>query len=251
MYLSHSPTLIIIDDVDHSNQLEALVSPAKDVLDSNSLVVVTSRDKGVLKRWGIDDSFVYELKGLDPQHSTQLFCSHAFHRPRPDAGFEQVVKEFVTACHGLPLSLKVIGALLYGEKNLEIWKAQLSKLSKILPEKIQNTLKISYDSLDKEDKLIFLDTACFFIGKEKDRAIRIWDGSGWHGSLGLQNLQNKCLVEVKVERVWDEFGYWNDAECIRMHDHVRDLGRSLADQEPLRRIWRVAESLSDQSHVRI
>jgi len=49
-HLSHSHALIIIDDVDHTNQLEALVSPAKDVLGSNSLILVTSRDKGVLKR---------------------------------------------------------------------------------------------------------------------------------------------------------------------------------------------------------
>jgi adenylate kinase family enzyme len=247
---SSQKALIILDDVDHIDQLEALISSAKDVLSSSSLIIVTSRNKDVLTSWGIGDLLIYKLEGLNPEQSRELFCSHAFRKPQPVAEFEEVLNELLDACNGLPLSLKVIGSLLYG-KNLEYWKAQLRKISKILPEDIQNTLKISYDSLDEEEKLIFLDIACFFIGERKDTAIRIWDGSGWEGSLGLQNLQNKCLVEVKVESVWGEFGAnSSDAECIRMHDHVRDLGRSLADQEPLRRIWRVAESLSDQSHVR-
>jgi Leucine-rich repeat (LRR) protein/adenylate kinase len=249
-HLSHSHALIILDDVDRIDQLDALLplSPAKDVLNFSGLILVTSRYKNVLTRWGIEDRFIYKLEGLNPQHSTELFCQHAFHQSDPVAGFEQVVNEFVDACGRLPLSLKVIGALLYGEKNLEHWKAQLRQISKFLPADIQTRLRISYDSLNEEEKQIFLDTACFFIGKEKDTAIRIWDGSGWEGSLGLQNLQNKCLVEVEVKMGWDVYGH--PRELIKMHDHLRDLGRSLADQEPLRRIWRGAESLSDQSPVR-
>eukprot|EP00253_Pinus_taeda_P008147 PITA_08147 len=249
LLVSASNALMVVDDVDHIDQLEALISPAKDVLGSSSLILVTSRDKGVLTDWGVEDGFIYMLEGLNPQHSTELFCWHAFRKPHAVAGFEQLVNDFLDACKGLPLSLKVIGSLLY-HKNLEYWKAQLRKISKILPEGIQKTLKISYDSLDEEEKQIFIDIACFLIGERKDRAIRIWDGSGWEGSLGLQNLQNKCLVELKVEdvRSW-EIPTKDKAECIRMHDHLRDLGRSLADKEHLRRIWRVTGNRSDPSPV--
>eukprot|EP00253_Pinus_taeda_P034369 PITA_34369 len=240
---------MVVDDVDYIDQLEALISPAKDVLGFSSLILVTSRDKCVLTDWGVEDGFIYMLEGLNPQHSTELFCWHAFRKPHAVAGFEQLVNDFLDACKGLPLSLKVIGSLLY-RKNLQYWKAQLRKISKILPEDIQKTLKISYDSLDEEEKQIFIDIACFLIGERKDRAIRIWDGSGWEGSLGLQNLQNKCLVELKVEdvRSW-EIPTKDKAECIRMHDHLRDLGRSLADKEHLRRIWRVTGNRSDPSPV--
>jgi Cdc6-like AAA superfamily ATPase len=54
-HLSSSHALIILDDVDHIDQLDALLSPAKDVLDSNSLILVTSRHKDVLTSWGIGD----------------------------------------------------------------------------------------------------------------------------------------------------------------------------------------------------
>lgn len=53
------------------------------------------------------------MVGLNLEHSHELFCLHAFHRPSLVAGFEEVVREFLDACQGLSLSIKVIGALLY------------------------------------------------------------------------------------------------------------------------------------------
>ena len=73
-YLKSTPALIILDDVDHSKQLDALLLPAKDVLHSSSLILVTSRDKRVLITSDIAESSIYTLKGLNPQHSEELFC---------------------------------------------------------------------------------------------------------------------------------------------------------------------------------
>jgi hypothetical protein len=127
----------------------------------------------------------------------------------------------------------VFGALLYGKDDLKYWKDQFCKISKV-PD-IQSRLKISYDSLDRQDKHIFLDIACFFLGKDRDTAIKIWEGSGWEGSLGLVNLEKKCLIEIDYKN------------RLRMHDHLRDLGRYLADKEPPgcpRRLWRPPGNLS-------
>jgi len=80
---------------------------------------------------------------------------------------------------------------------------------------------------------MFLDIACFFIGIKSDTAISLWDGSRWEGYVGLRTLQNKCLVEV------------DNQNHIRMHDHLRDLGRDLAEKEPLRggfRMWRPTDN---------
>jgi hypothetical protein len=186
--------------------------PVKDALSSSSLILVTSRNKDVLTSFGIVETSIYKLEGLNPQHSQELFCLHAFGQPHPAAQFQRVVEEFLDACQGLPLSLQVIGALLHGKDDLKYWKEQLHKISKILPEDIQSILKISYDGLDPEEKQIFLDIACFFtreremkrnymeIRPDRDTAIRIWDGSGWNGWLGLRNLQNRCLVDVEWRR---------------------------------------------------
>ena len=230
--LSSKEALIILDNVDHAEQLEALLLPAKDVL-SNSLIIVTSRDKQLLINNDINESAIYKLECLNQQHSQELFCLHALGHPRPMAKFEALVRKFSDACGGLPLSLKVIGALLRGRNDLTHWTDELVKISNILPDDIQSRLKISYDSLDKKDKQIFLDTACFFIGEDKDTAIRICDGSDLYGRQGLLNLENKCLIEVDSEN------------HIIMHDHLRDLGRAIAENESPYRLCRLTDNFLD------
>jgi len=251
-HISSSPALIILDDVDNINQLDALLLPARDVLDSNSLILVTSRDKNVLTSWGIGESSIFKLQGLNRQHSTELFCWHAFHQPRPVERFGEVVNKFVNGCDGLPLSLTVIGALLYGEKDLENWEAQWLRFSNIPPRDIRDRLKISYDSLEEDERQIFLDVACFFIGEDKDTAIRIWNGCGWEGRLCLQKLNNKCLVEFHRKKcsILDPVLEVDGKDCIKMHDNLRDLGRYLAERETSRRLWRRDFNLSPNSAVR-
>eukprot|EP00253_Pinus_taeda_P014484 PITA_14484 len=241
-YLQSCQALVIVDDVDHVKQLDALLLPAKDVLHPRSLILVTSRDKRVLINADITESSIYTLKGLNRQHSRQLFCSHAFGQPHPVVGFDEVVQKFLDSCQGLPLSLKVLGAHMRGINSLTPWKAQLHKISKILPEDIQSRLKISYDGLDEEEKKIFLDIACFFVGEDMDTVVRIWDGSDGEGGLNVGNLQNKCLVEV------------DEKNRIRMHDHLRELGRHLANKDGEIRLWgppdSVLDNLSGQLPVR-
>jgi len=224
--------LIVLDDVDNIKQLDALFSPFKDTIDPGSLILITSRNRDVLRSSGIGDSSIYTMKVLNSEHSRELFCLHAFGQSHPVVEFEAAVKKFLDACIGLPLSLRVLGALLHGNDDLVYWNAQLHKTSEILPDDIGSTLKISYDALDKDEKQIFLDIACFFIGEDRDAAIRIWDGSHWHGLLGLWKLENRCLVEV------------DSKNCLRMHDHVRDLGRDIAENPKYpRRLWRLTDNL--------
>ena len=96
-------------------------------------------------------------------------------------------------------------------------------------------MRISYDSLDEDEKNIFLDIACFLIGENRDTPIRIWNGSGWGGRSGFQTLENRSLVEVGAGNV------------IHMHDHLRDLGRVEAHVLQPLRFWRVDDLLQQSS----
>eukprot|EP01018_Ginkgo_biloba_P022024 Gb_08581 [translate_table: standard] len=215
--------LIVLDDIDHEDQLDALL--LRDVLRCDSLVVVTSRDKGVLIRSQM--SLIYEIKRMKEEHAQELFCGHAFGRPHPAKGFEDLVKKFSSACNGLPLSLKVFGGLLCGKTDIVFWQCQLKKVLEILPDDIKQRLKISYDALEEDEKQLFLDLACFLGGVEKSLVLRIWD---WRGVCGFNTLENKCLVEL------------DDKNCIKMHDHLRDLGRGIANElvESPRCLWNEA-----------
>lgn len=217
--------LIVLDDVNHVDQLEAL-TPMKHLLDPKSLILVTSRDKHVLPRGGILTTSVYPLRGMDRQASREIFCSYAFSQSCPPQGFESVVEAIVDGCNGLPLVLKAFGSLLCGENDLCKWEEVLVRLRNILPGEIQQALKICYDSLAEEEQEIFLDIACFSIGKDRDTWIGIWDESGWKGLVGFQNLMNKHLVEVDTENK------------IVMHDHLSYLGRDMVKDKVPRRFWR-------------
>lgn len=244
MLKKHLPSqeiLLILDDVDKVDQVDALV-PNQTSIHSNSLILITSRDRDVLTRSGVEESSIYKLNGLNEQHSRELFCWHAFRRSYPPPEFEDLSEKFVNACNGLPLSLKVFGALLCGNIDMSFWHQQLDKLLKTLPSEIQERLRISYEALESDEKQMFLDIACFFLGENRDTAITIWNGSGWGGELGFQTLQNKCLVEVVEEVGWNRS--WSK---IRMHDHLRDLGRAEARVSQPLRFWRVDDLLQQSS----
>lgn len=220
--------LIVLDDVDNIEQLDAFLF-TKDSFQRGSIIIVTTRAYDILKIWGI--SSVYKMRSLDPLYAKQLFCWHAFLKSYPADGFEQLVEKFLVVCNGLPLSLKIFGAQLFGEFRIEYWESQLNKIVRILPDDIKQRLKISYDALDDEEKEMFLDTACFFIGQERSSAIEIWNGLGYSGLQSWERLLHKCLVELD-----------NDNQ-IRMHDHLRDLGRNIAHNQIPYRLWVPQQSI--------
>lgn len=235
-YLSSSQILLVLDDIDDVDQLEALLPvEVKNAIDPDSLILITTRKGDVLANSGVEEQLIYTLKGLEPEQARELFCSHAFCNPYPDQSFESLVDDFVKYCQGLPLSLKVIGAHLHGQKKRSHWRAELDKFKRKLPEGIKAILKISYDALEEDEKGIFLDIACFFVGHNKQIAIETWNGSGsgWYGSLGFQCLEKRCLVEV------------DSTNEIHMHDHLRDLGRDIAICSLPHRLWCPKENIVD------
>eukprot|EP00253_Pinus_taeda_P027154 PITA_27154 len=233
-HLKSCKAIIILDDVDDVDQVKAFL-PQSDVLNPESLILITTRDKNVLRSSKVENSSIYSLSGLKKEHSLELFCSHAFSQAFPLPEFESLVDKFIDYCNGLPLSLKIFGALLYG-KDISQWKEEWESLRQIAPSAIQDTFKISYNSLNQQEKDIFLDIACFLGYHNRDAAISIWNSSGWRGNRGLLNLQDKSLVEV------DE---WN---FIQIHDHLRDLGRHVAASSLPRRLLITKNGMHNLSH---
>ncbi|XP_059070176.1 disease resistance protein L6-like [Cryptomeria japonica] len=228
------PALIVLDDVDHGSQLDALL-PTKDGLASGSLVIVTSRELNLLAKSG---STIYRIKALNPLHAKELFCWHAFLQSHSQEGFENTVEKFLQACDGLLLSLEVFGGLVYG-KSKDYWESQLNKILKILAEDVKGRLNVSYNSLDEEEKEMFMDVACFFIGKKKSWVIEVWNESGWSGLHGWETLVNKCLVNVDKN------------DIIIMHDHLRDLGREFTGRHPPSRVWHQEQIIDIQKQIKL
>lgn len=220
--------LVVLDNVDTFDQLEGLM--VSEILGPSCRVLVTTRDKRIMELAQI--SKIYEATRLNTDEATELFSRHAFLSPRPSVGFDDLVLKFVEFLDGLPLSLETFGSYLYGKTERKEWEAILRKISRILPWNIKERLKVTLEGLDEEEKSMFLDAACYLVREAKDTAIRIWDASGWSGWLGFETLEQKCLIQV------------DHLDRITMHDHLRDIGKDMVDQEskdfPGRRsrLWR-------------
>ncbi|XP_059076036.1 disease resistance protein RUN1-like [Cryptomeria japonica] len=221
---THQHSLIVLDDIDDRDQLDALLPEG--MLGPGSLVIVTTRDLGVLTAADVTTS--YMMKPMDPLTAEELFCRHAFHGGDQTPEYKKLVESFVDVCGGLPLSLQVLGCHVR-DRNGVYWKLQLEKAKKIPPNDIMQKLRISFDSLDEKEKEIFIDIACFFFDKPKYVAMEIWMASQWStAERSVQTLVDKCLVEVEHSAKGDFF---------IMHDQLRDLGRHLADTVGSPRLW--------------
>ncbi|GLJ08731.1 hypothetical protein SUGI_0094740 [Cryptomeria japonica] len=69
------------------------------------------------------------------------------------------------------------------------WKSELTKAITTLPRDVKKRLKISFDSLDDEQKHVFMETAYFFVGRPKNIAETVWEGSGWNAQYALETLR--------------------------------------------------------------
>ena len=96
----------------------------------------------------------------------------------------------------------------------------MEKLQKHPHHEIQKILRMSFDSLDDDTvKDTFLDIACFFVGMDKDYAIKIFDGCGFFPVRGIKLLTERSLVTIDHENK------------LRMHDLIRDMGREIVHRK--------------------
>ncbi|KAL4198677.1 hypothetical protein AMTRI_Chr03g47250 [Amborella trichopoda] len=210
--------LMILDDVDHEKQLEKLVGK-REWYCPGSRIVVTTRNEHVLNVYKIDKHHIYELKVLDHTQSRKLFSRYAFGMDEPVRDYMELSEDVVSIAGGLPLALEVMGSYLSDKTTIEEWEDAVSKLRKIPEDDVLQKLKISYDGLIEEERHMFLDIACFLIGKDKDYAIHFWKGCGFPNL--IKNLLQKSLIKV------------DEKNKLRMHDQLRDMGRRIVEIEKL------------------
>ncbi|KAH7428285.1 hypothetical protein KP509_10G084700 [Ceratopteris richardii] len=221
--------LIVLDDVDTKEQVEALYSPLCS-LGQESVVIITSRDRRVVKF--AQPKKIFDVKEFaNRKHSESLFYWHAFLKPEPPAHLKEVSRKVIDACGGLPLCLQVIGSHLYecnDNDDERVWVEALRYLKRV-GENIFNVLRFSFDGLDTNQKEAFLDICCFLIGEKEETACSVFESSYGFGRTYLSVLQSKCLITI------EESGY--KGRLIGMHDHLRDMGRAIIRDKRRNRVW--------------
>ncbi|KAH9790018.1 Disease resistance-like protein DSC1 [Citrus sinensis] len=224
--LSRKKVLIVFDDVSTSEQMEFLIGD-KGWLMPGSRLVITARDKQVLRNCGVDT--IYEVKELFDDDALMLFSRYAFGKNHPNADYMELSNKIIKYAKGVPLAIKVLGRFLCG-RRIQDWESAMNKMKRIPHVDIQRVLKVSYDGLDDEEQNIFLDIACFFKGEDKDCVIRFLDGCGFSAEIGISVLVDKCLMIISNN-------------TIMMHDLLQEMGREIVRQESIKdpgkrsRLW--------------
>jgi hypothetical protein len=230
--------LIVIDDIDKKPQFEQLI-PEINKLARGSRVLITSRDRNLvanIMEKAECKCASHEVAALNNPDARQLFNSHAFDTSNVTHGFHDVAQRVADACAGLPLALEVIGSFLFDKRNehdLVCWEQTIKTLHE--EKDILDKLKISYDGLStRASQLMFLDIACFFIGKHQTMAMQIFESCSYDYSgpaASFSSLMDKSLVKLD-----------GDGRIV-MHDLLRDMGRevvknqSLMDKAPPSHLW--------------
>ena len=239
--LCHKRVLIVLDDVNALDQLNALCGSCK-WFGLGSKIIITTRDRHILRGNRVNQ--IYVMKHMDENESIELFSWHAFKQASPEKDFAAISRNVVEYSGGLPLALEVLGSYLF-DRGVTEWHCVLEKLKRIPNDQVQKKLKISYDALsDDTEKEIFLDIACFFIGMDRNDVILILNGCGLFAEIGINILVERSLVTI------------DHKNRLVMHDLLRDMGREIirekSPEEPEARcrLWfheDVLDVLSDQS----
>lgn len=212
--LQYKRVLIVIDDIDHREQLRRL---AGDIgwFGHGSRIIITTRDRHLLEAHGIEH--LYEMKELNYLQSYRLFCLNAFREPNPPKSLEELTSQILDYAKNLPLALIVLGSFLCG-RTVKEWESAIARLKSVPNREYNEILKISYDGLDDFDQAIFLDIACFFNGESVDYVVKILDACKFFPDIGIRVLIDKSLISVDENKLW-------------MHDLLQEMGREIVRRE--------------------
>ncbi|GKA75855.1 disease resistance TIR-NBS-LRR class family protein [Tanacetum coccineum] len=209
--------LVVLDDVDCMQQLEALAGEST-WFKLGSRIIITTRDEQVLLAHGVN--FVHDVNLLSSTEAICLFNRYAFPKEIPIRGYEELSGQVVRYAAGLPLTVKVLGSFLYGKDMVE-WKDAIDRLKRIPLKDTLEMLELSYKSLEKDYKEMFLDIACILKGESRKDAIRILESCGFHARNGLKVLEQRSLITISCK--YGEYGEL----VLGMHDHIEEMGKHI------------------------
>ncbi|XP_021776318.1 putative disease resistance protein RGA3 [Chenopodium quinoa] len=240
--MSKSKYFLVLDDVWNENRHKWL--ELRNLLikgQRGSRIVVTTRSNMVARILG--DSSTYDLKGFSEEDSWHLFEKMAFEKEvdQMDMGLVEIGKSILKKCCNVPLAIRVVGSLLYGQgkptwllfKDLDLRKIKQEDNNDIMP-----ILKLSYHHLALSLKSCF--SYCVLFPKEyrieKDILIGLWianhfivplDGQSVEeaGEEHFMTLLQRCFFQ-DVER--DDVG---EIVSCKVHDLMHEVAQEVAETD--------------------
>ncbi|XXG72449.1 hypothetical protein AAC387_Pa07g1543 [Persea americana] len=234
-YLQDKRYVIVLDDV-WTRKAWNDISMAIPNNQCGSRMMLTTRNREL----GVEDK-VFRLQPLDKTDSWALFCRKAFWNiPYKSCPHElkRVAEAIVGNCEGLPLAIGAVGGIMSLKERSELeWKKVQDCLSWEMSnnpdlDRMKNMLLHSYYDLPYHLKNCFLYFTVFpgdhIIGRAK--LIRLWVAEGFVGArrdLTMEDIAENYLNELIHRSMIQAVG---NRSC-RLHDVMRDLAQSIAEEE--------------------
>lgn len=211
--LKDERVLIILDDAEEQVRLlDALVGQTEWFC-SGSRIIVIAQDIGLLKSYGIDDTYNVDLPSQ--KEALQMFCQSAFRQNYPPDGFMEIAVKVVETVGNLPLGLKVLGSYLRGRDKTEL-VGTLTQITDSLDGKMEMILRVAYDSLsDRDDKIIYLHIACLFNHDTVEYVTWLLSDTYLGVVCRLKSLAEKSFIHI------------TENGNITMHHLQQNLGREI------------------------
>ncbi|CAN1228377.1 Disease resistance protein L6 [Linum grandiflorum] len=215
--------LMVLDDVDENLKFEDILGSPENFV-PGSTFLFTSRNYKVLSDLNENPWMLYEVGAMSHESSLELLCNHAFKTDSPPPKYKTVANGIVSTTGGLPLTLKVLGSLLYKE-DITVWEEKMIQLWGTVELRVMDSLKISYDTLPYEAQQIFLDVACFLVGKKRHRSCCFWNDCQFYPGTNLLILVQRSMLKL------------GENNKFQMHDQLRDMGREIVRREDIEHPW--------------
>ncbi|KAF7809696.1 disease resistance RPP8-like protein 3 [Senna tora] len=261
--------LIVLDDIwsmEVWDSLESAFPRGK----MGSKVMLTTRNREVALYAGggggtITNSAPHHLRTLTEDESLRLLCNKAFPERERGSGsnsiippeLENLARDIVVKCGGLPLAVVVVGGLLSRKGcSKEEWMRVVQNITWHLlkgQDRISGILALSYNDLPSHLKSCFLYSGLFpeAMNIHTKKLIRLWIAEGFlpqEGEETAEGVAEKCLNEM-IGRCMIQVGSVSSlgrVKTIRIHDLLRDLSVSKGKDEYFLNIYH-GSSLMDSS----
>uniref|UniRef100_A0A803MWA2 Uncharacterized protein n=2 Tax=Chenopodium quinoa TaxID=63459 RepID=A0A803MWA2_CHEQI len=234
---------LVLDDVWNENRKKWLnLKKFLTLGQLGSRVVVTTRSE--MTATVIGDKHVYRLDGLSDEDSWRLFEMSALDGECEHENFQylsEIGKKIVEKCYNIPLAIKVVGSLLYGQ-DISMWHSfEQSGLSEIRngENEIMSILKLSYHNLSPSLKSCF--SYCAVFPKDftinKVTLISLWLAQGYIMPLdGGQSIEDaaeehffillrRCFFQDLAK---DQYGH---VRSVKIHDLMHDVAQEVGGNE--------------------
>ncbi|ESW23449.1 hypothetical protein PHAVU_004G048000 [Phaseolus vulgaris] len=183
----------------------------------------------------------FTISVLSPDESWDLFHDMVDKNISTKLDIYHIAKEVANECGGLPIAIVTMAKAL-ANKEKHIWEDALDQLKNSsinsllgMQAYVYSSIKLSYNFLDNEEdkKILFL---CCLFPEDFDIPIEILlrHGMGLRFFKGIDALWKvRNRVHTIVDKLKRRFMLLdgNVEECVKMHDIVRDVIRSIASTE--------------------